>query len=208
MTEAMAGELPNIPEAQVFFFRAIPNERVQREIPVDALARLKRMQAYDINGRAGAPLEGFLVMPRVNGSKTFVATSGTFEEGQKSPHSAYFVDTLGNEVLGYGEVIYSVPLHQKGEGRKTIRVMRPYVVWEETFKEHQKEGWGMQRLRDMNAFCMRTYNMSLSSGPRLPKAAEDLWIALVAEGEAEEASPPGATSKWYQFVRTEVRKKK
>lgn len=101
------------------------------------------------------------------------------------PHSEtenVFVDIIGNDVVGYSEML-----------QKEFSMIKPSVGYTETREGFRRRGLGTRRLLTMNAFSRAYFGMPLHSadmGDSQPEAIA-IWEKLVKERKAKKFKEGG-----------------
>ncbi len=109
--------------------------------------------------------------------------------GIQKEECTYLVDTLGDELTGYSEIVYAtVPQYEQFREK-------PFVARTRTLGE-RRQGLGTRRVEEMNAFTQAQYGLPLYSDTNQTDEAKALWEKLVATGRAKKYKEGGKNDRY------------
>jgi hypothetical protein len=186
------------------FRKHFPEGRIdavrKEDVPEKALVMLEERSAYLVHPDKYRPgnFEKTYVITNGDGSKTFVAEqTKSYGDGGDTEKLTYLADLdERGEDVGYGEIRMNV------SNPSAYFKDKPFVGFTKTNTDRKRQGYGMRRLRAMNALSEMAYSLPLHSDSLMTPDAEAVWKKLVDEGVAEayEETSGGERSQRYVFT--------
>lgn len=116
------------------------------------------------------------------------------DENEKLEKNVYFIDMLGTEEVGHGELRF------QPNGQDFYFKDRPFVGYSSTEDERRRQGFATDRLLEMGAYSEMQWGLPLYSGDQ-NETADTVWQELIKQGKAKEVqASPDAIRKRYQLV--------
>lgn len=150
----------------------------ESEIPEDVRQRFERRSQLFIRRQDYRPgnFEGFFAVQHTNGDRTYLACqTKTYDTGD-TESLTYFVDTRDGQDIGHSELRFNV------SNPADYFKQKPFVGYTHTEEAFRRQGLGLRRLEEMNAFTQAHFHLPLYSDTL--NAEEGLWEDLVAQGRA------------------------